>query len=77
MSKSLLPLGRVIRERREALGFSQERLAELCGFDRTYISMLERGMRNPSLQNLFKLADGLGTSVSKLTEIYDGPDTDR
>ena len=77
MPTSLLPLGRVIRERREALGFSQERLAEQCGFDRTYISMLERGMRNPSLQNLFKLADGLGTSVSKLTEIYDGPDTDR
>lgn len=34
-------------------------------------------MRNPSLQNLFKLADGLGTSVSKLTEIYDDLDTDR
>lgn len=77
MPKSLLPLGRVIRERREALGFSQERLAEQCGFDRTYISMLERGTRNPSLQNLFKLAEGLGTSVSKLTEIYDGPDTNR
>lgn len=77
MPKSLLPLGRVIRERRETLGFSQERLAQQCGFDRTYISMLERGMRNPSLQNLFKLADGLGTSVSKLTEIYDGLDTDR
>ena len=77
MPKSLLPLGRVIRERREVLGFSQEKLAEQCGFDRTYISMLERGMRNPSLQNLFKLAEGLGTSVSKLTEIYDGPDGDR
>lgn len=77
MPKSLLPLGRVIRERREVLGLSQEKLAEQCGFDRTYISMLERGMRNPSLQNLFKLAEGLGTSVSRLTEIYDGPDGDR
>lgn len=77
MPKSLLPLGRAIRERREMLSLSQEKLAEQCGFDRTYISMLERGMRNPSLQNLFKLAEGLGTTVSKLTEIYDGPNADR
>lgn len=59
MPKSLLPLGRAIKQRREALGFSQEKLAEQCGFDRTYISMLERGKRNPSLLNLLKLADGL------------------
>lgn len=77
MPKSLLPLACVIKKRRVALGFSQEKLAEQCGFDRTYISMLERGMRNPSLQNLFKLAEGLETSVSRLTEIYDGPDADR
>ena len=77
MPRSLLPLGRVIKQRREALALSQEKLAERCGFDRTYISMLERGLRNPSLQNLFKLADGLGTSVSQLTEVYDGPDANR
>lgn len=72
MLESLLLLGRAIRSRREHLGLSQEKLAEQCGFDRTYISMLERGKRNPSLLNLLKLAKGLKTSVSKLTEVYDG-----
>ena len=75
MPKSLLPLGRAIKEQREKLGLSQEKLADRCGFDRTYISMLERGKRNPSLMNLLKLADGLETSVSQLTEVYNGADT--
>jgi len=72
---SLLPLAKAIRERRVQLGLSQERLAEECGFDRTYISMLERGTRNPSFLNLLKIASGLKTSVSKLTEDYDGTET--
>lgn len=66
MSDSLLSLGRAIRARREQLGLSQEALAERCGFDRTYISMLERGTRNASFLNLLKLAEGLQTSVSQL-----------
>ena len=72
MPKSLVPFGQGIRARREMLGISQEKLAERCGFDRTYISMLERGTRNPSLLNVVKLAKGLGTSVSELTEVLDG-----
>lgn len=77
MPKSLLPLGEAIKAQREKLGLSQEKLAERCGFDRTYISMLERGKRNPSLLNLLKLAEGLQLSVSKLTEVYDGTHADR
>ncbi|MDE3050162.1 MAG: helix-turn-helix transcriptional regulator [Nitrospirota bacterium] len=77
MPKSLLLLGQAIRKQREQLGLSQEKLAERCGFDRTYISMLERGKRNPSLLNLLKLAKGLQTSVSHLTEVCDGSDTSR
>ena len=72
MPKSLIPLGKAIRARRAELKISQEELAERCGFDRTYISMLERGKRNPSLLNLLRLVKGLETSVSKLTEVYDG-----
>jgi len=72
MPKPLILLGKAIRTQREGLGLSQEKLAERCGFDRTYISMLERGKRNPSLLNLLKLAKGLETSVSKLTEVYGG-----
>jgi transcriptional regulator with XRE-family HTH domain len=70
MPKSLIPLAEAIRRRREELGWSQEKLADHCGFDRTYISMLERGRRNPSFLNLLKLSDGLELSVSTLTEAY-------
>ena len=75
MPKSLIPLAQAIRRRRENLGWSQEELAARCGFDRTYVSMLERGRRNPSFLNLLKLSDGLEISVSTLTEVYKyGPD---
>lgn len=77
MPKSLLLLGQAIRNQRKQLGLSQEKLAERCGFDRTYISMLERGKRNPSLLNLLKLAKGLQTSVSQLTEVCDGSNASR
>jgi len=68
----LKPLADEIRKRRESLGFSQEKLAERCDFDRTYISMLERGMRNPSFLNLLKIARGLDITVSELTVGYNG-----
>lgn len=76
MEKSLLSLGQAIKKQREKLGLSQEKLADRCGFDRTYISMLERGKRNPSLLNLLRLAEGLEISVSKLTEVFNGAHTD-
>jgi transcriptional regulator with XRE-family HTH domain len=72
MPNSLTLLGTAIKTRREQLGLSQEKLADRCGFDRTYISMLERGKRNPSLLNLQRLAQGLESSVSKLTEVLNG-----
>ena len=72
MTKPLEKLGQEIKSRREQLGLSQEKLADKCGFDRTYISMLERGKRNPSLLNLLRVAQGLGASVSELTEVIDG-----
>ena len=49
-----------------ARGLSQERLALEAGLDRTYVSGIERGERNPSLGNLFKLVDALGLKVSEL-----------
>jgi transcriptional regulator with XRE-family HTH domain len=77
MAEILLPLGRAIREYRESLAISQEKLADRCGFDRTYISMLERGRRNPTLINLIRLAKGLETPVSHLLKVYDGIDADQ
>jgi transcriptional regulator with XRE-family HTH domain len=55
-----------IKERRKQLGISQEKLAQKCDFDRTYISLLERAKRNPSYLNLIKLSVGLEIKLSVL-----------
>jgi CheY-like chemotaxis protein len=62
--KSLL--GMAIRTQRTALGISQEELAYRAGLHRTYVSDLERGARNPSIESIEKLAGALQSSVSKL-----------
>ena len=66
--KKLIELGTRIRNFRKELGLSQEELAFRCGFDRTYISMLERGKRNPSYLNILKLSKGLNIKLSNLVE---------
>jgi len=53
-------LGNNVRRLRESKGWSQEDLAEKANLHRTYVSGIERGVRNPSLTVLFKLAEGLG-----------------
>jgi transcriptional regulator with XRE-family HTH domain len=58
--------GKAVRARREHLGWSQEELAERTKLDRTYISGIERGVRNPTLKVIRCLAKGLGTRTSKL-----------
>lgn len=64
----LLKLAIRIKKRRSELNISQEKLAEKCGFDRTYISLLERAKRNISFLNLKKLCDGLEINLSLLLE---------
>ncbi|MDP5016361.1 helix-turn-helix transcriptional regulator [Anabaena sp. UHCC 0187] len=64
--KILYALGYLVRQRRTELGISQEELGLRANLDRTYISGVERGVRNPSLTALVSLADGLGMSVSVL-----------
>lgn len=61
-------LGKKIRELRNAAGLSQERLGEITGLDRTYISGIERGVRNPAIRNLEKLAKALKVKVSDLID---------
>lgn len=60
--------GKVLREQREENQLSQEKLAEYCELDRTYISLLERGLRKPTITTIFKLAKALNISPSKLIE---------
>jgi transcriptional regulator with XRE-family HTH domain len=64
---ALKALGEAIRTRRgEIDGLSQEGLADLAGMHRTYVSEIERGLRNPSFRNLFKLAAALEVPLSEL-----------
>jgi transcriptional regulator with XRE-family HTH domain len=58
--------GKLVRARREAAGLSQERLADDAGLHRTYISLLERGLRMPSIGVVRKLARALDTTMASL-----------
>ncbi len=64
--------GLVVRERRLRLGLSQEALAFEADLHRTYISMLERGLRVPSLATIALLAEALGTRASTLVAEAEG-----
>jgi transcriptional regulator with XRE-family HTH domain len=67
--------GQAIRALRGRRGISQESLALSCGLDRTYISGIERGTRNPSLTNILKLAEALDVSPAELfTGLRGDPD---
>jgi transcriptional regulator with XRE-family HTH domain len=58
--------GRRVRERRLALGLSQEKLAELAGVHRTYMSEIERGERNVALINISRVARALRLDAGDL-----------
>ncbi|WP_081992516.1 helix-turn-helix domain-containing protein [Collimonas arenae] len=58
--------GERIRELRKERALSQEGFAHMCGFDRTYISGIERGLRNPSLSAIETLAKALSITVAQL-----------
>ena len=68
---SLKVLGRNLRRQREKREFTQEKLGELAELDPTYISGIERGIRNPSLLSLLRIAKGLGVPVADLCKGVD------
>ncbi|MBP3722259.1 MAG: helix-turn-helix transcriptional regulator [Selenomonadaceae bacterium] len=58
--------GKNVRKHRKNLEISQEKFAELCDLHRTYISDIERGERNVSINNIQKIAAALNIDAYKL-----------
>lgn len=67
-TKILKNFGENVRRKRRLKDFSQEQLAEKLGIHRTYMSFIERGLRNPSLLMIFKISRVLKI---KLPELFD------
>ncbi len=62
----VVKFGQRVRKLRKARSLSQEQLAELTGFHRNYVGMVERGERNPSLGHVEVFANVFGMSLSEL-----------
>ena len=62
----LQAFGKAVRRRRARLGLSQEQLGFESELDRTYVSGIERGVRNPTVKTLLVLATALKTKPSNL-----------
>ena len=59
-------IGVVVSELRREAGLSQERLSADCGFERTYLSRVERGILNPTAIRLWTIADALNASFHRM-----------
>lgn len=59
----LIDFGKRVRELRKEKGLTQESVAKLCGFQRPYLSDVERGRRNLSAKNMSRLAATLGADL--------------
>lgn len=68
--------GPAVKRHRELIRLSQEELADRAGLDRTYVSGIERGRRNPTLRVVQRLADALGADLDVIfataRELNDG-----
>lgn len=61
-------VGKNIKKARISACLSQESLAEISGLHRTYISSVERGERNISIENLYKISNALDIHIKDLFE---------
>ena len=60
-------IGRAIKKVRTARGMTQVELSQKAGVDDSYVSMLERGMRNPTIDTLLSICDALDITLFMLT----------
>ncbi len=65
--------GFAVKDRREAMGLTQEEFAERAGIHRTYLSDIERGARNLSLVNIERVAAAMALKISELFQLVEGP----
>ena len=70
-NQGLNVLGKNVRRQREENKLTQEALAERANLDPTYISGIERGVRNPSILSVVRIAKALRVTASKLMENVD------
>ncbi|MBI3794785.1 MAG: helix-turn-helix transcriptional regulator [Nitrospinae bacterium] len=68
----LLLFGTAVKEKRLMLGLSQEELGFHANLDRTYISGIERGTRNPTITSAQMIAKALNLSLAKLFSSLEG-----
>lgn len=71
MNGKVLPaevFGKALKELRLERGFTQDKLAELAGTERSHISALERAEKSPALNTIFVLANALSMTASQLIE---------
>jgi len=71
MEYSLNNFGIILQKERKKNGLSQEKLAGLADLHRTYISDLERGVRNPTITTIFTLCKALNTTPTELLKGFE------
>lgn len=64
-----IAFGKAVKQERLTKGITQDELADRCGVDRTYISRIERGLKNPTLAVIWDIATQLKISLVALTTL--------
>lgn len=64
-------VGKILQSYREKLGLSQEVVSGLADIGRTHLSAIERGIRKPTLETFFKLANAMGVAPSELMKLIE------
>lgn len=66
-----IAFGKVLRFLRKQAGLSQEQLALTAGIERNFVSLIERGVNQPTIRVIFKLATPLGVAPSELVRLVE------